>query len=65
MGWGEDYKRKRVSFEDAAKQIISGDFVGIGLAIGACSAAMFDAILDRWKELKGVRICDSVPVRPS
>ncbi|MEN6318922.1 MAG: acetyl-CoA hydrolase/transferase C-terminal domain-containing protein [Syntrophaceae bacterium] len=65
MDWREEYKKKVVSFAEAAKQIKSGDFVGIGLAIGACSPAMFDAILDRWKELEGVRICDSVPVRPS
>ena len=65
MDWREEYKKKVVSFAEAAKQIKSGDFVGIGLAIGSCSPAMFDAILDRWKELKGVRICDSVAVRPS
>ena len=65
MDWREEYKKKVVSFAEAAKQVKSGDFVGIGLAIGACSPAMFDAILDRWKELKGVRICDSVPVRAS
>jgi 4-hydroxybutyrate CoA-transferase len=65
MDWREEYKKKVVSFAEAAKQIKSGDFVGIGLAIGACSPAMFDAILDRWKELEGVRICDAVPVRPS
>ena len=65
MDWREEYKKSVVSFAEAAKQIKSGDFVGIGLAIGACSPAMFDAILDSWKELEGVRICDSVPVRPS
>jgi len=65
MDWREEYKKKVVSFAEAAKQIKDGDFVGIGLAIGACSPAMFDAILGRWQELKGVRVCDSVPVRPS
>ncbi len=65
MSWQEEYKKKVVTFTEAAKQIKSGDFVGIGLAIGSCTPAMFDAILDRWKELKGVRICDSVAVRPS
>jgi len=65
MTWQEEYKKKVVTFAEAAKQIKSGDFVGIGLAIGSCTPAMFDAILDRWKELKGVRICDSVAVRPS
>jgi 4-hydroxybutyrate CoA-transferase len=64
MIWKEDYKKKLVSFEEAAKQIRSGEMVGIGLGIGACSPAMFDAILDRWQELKDVTINDSVPVRP-
>lgn len=65
MDWKKEYKKKVVTFEEVAKQIRSGDFVGVGLAVGSCSPAMFDAILDRWKELKGVRICDSVAVRPS
>jgi 4-hydroxybutyrate CoA-transferase len=62
--WREEYKKKTVSLEEAAKQVQSGDFVGTGLAIGACSPDMFDAILDRWEEVKDVTICDSVPVRP-
>lgn len=65
MNWKEDYKKKLVSFEETAKQIRSGETVGIGLGIGACSPAMFDAILDRWQELKDVTINDSVQVRPS
>ncbi len=65
MDWREEYKRKSTSLAGAAAQIRNGDFVGIGLAVGSCSPAMFDAILDRGKELKGVRICDSVAVRPS
>lgn len=65
MNWKEDYKKKLVSFEEAAKQIKSGEEVGIGLGIGACSPAMYDAILDRWQELKDVTINDSVQVRPS
>ena len=65
MNWKEAYKQKSVTLEDAAKQVKSGDTVGIGLGIGACSPAMFDAILDRWQELKNVEINDSVPVRPS
>ncbi len=65
MRLNEEYKKKVVSMQEAAKQIRSGDFVGVGLAIGACSSEMFDAVLDRWEELKGVMISDSVPVRPS
>ncbi len=65
MEWKEQYNRKIISFEEAARQIRSGDFVGVGLAIGACSAAMYDAILDRRQELTNVTISDSVPVRAS
>jgi 4-hydroxybutyrate CoA-transferase len=65
MDWKEEYKRKSTSLAGAAAQIRDNDFVGIGLAVGSCSPAMFDAILDRGKELRGVRICDSVAVRPS
>jgi 4-hydroxybutyrate CoA-transferase len=65
MDWKEEYKRKLGSLEDAAKKIQSGDTVGIGLGIGACSPDMFHAILDRWEELKDVSINDSVPVRPT
>jgi 4-hydroxybutyrate CoA-transferase len=65
MNWRDDYKKKIVSFEEAAKQVKSGDFIGIGLGIGACSPAMYEAILNRWEELKGVKISDAVQVRPS
>ncbi len=65
MDWREEYKRKVVSHEEAARQIRSGDFVGIGQATGSCSPAMFEAILDRWKELKNVTISDVVQLYPS
>lgn len=65
MSWQEDYRRKVVSLEEAARQVRSGDHVGIGLGIGACSPDMIDAVLNRWEELRGVSMNDSVPVRPS
>jgi len=65
MNWKEQYKKKKVSFEEAANQIRSGDFVGTGLATGSCSPDMFHAILDRWQELKDVQIGDSLPIAPS
>jgi 4-hydroxybutyrate CoA-transferase len=65
MDWREEYKRKTVSFTDAARQVRSGDFVGIGLGIGACSPAMYDSILDRGQELTDVTISDTVTLRPS
>jgi 4-hydroxybutyrate CoA-transferase len=61
MRRNEEYKKKIVSMQEAAKQIRSGDFVGVGLGIGACSSEMFDAVLDRWEELKDVTISDTVP----
>jgi 4-hydroxybutyrate CoA-transferase len=64
MNVQEEYKKKLISMKEAAQQIRSGDFVGTGLALGSASPAFLDAILDRWKELKGVCISDSVPVRP-
>ena len=60
-----DYRKKMVSFAEAAKQVKSGDFVGIGLGIGACSPDMYHAILDRWEELQGVKISDTVQIRPT
>ena len=65
MNLSEEYKKKLVSLEEAAKQIKSGDFVGIGLGAGACSPDFFHALLDRWEELKNVTISDTVPVRPT
>lgn len=65
MKWQESYKLKLASMEKAARLIRSGDFVGVGLGIGACSPEMFEAILARHNELKGVRICDAVQVRSS
>jgi acyl-CoA hydrolase len=62
--WQEYYKSRCVSFADVAKQVKSGDFIGIGLAIGACSPPMFEAILARGRSLKGSRSATPVPVRP-
>ena len=65
MGWKDQYNTKIVSFEEAAKQVKSGDFVGTGLALGSCSPEMFHAILDRRQELERVQIGDSLPVMDS
>lgn len=59
-----EYKKKLISIEKAAKLIQSGDVVGTGLAIGACSADMLNAIVDRYEELKNVKILDTIPLRP-
>jgi 4-hydroxybutyrate CoA-transferase len=65
MDWRDEYRRKVVSMDDAAKQIQSGDIIGIGLGVGACSTEMYQAILDRHDELRDVKIVDAVQVRPS
>lgn len=65
MLWKEAYKRMLMSLEEAAKQVKSGETVGIALAVGACSADMYHAILDRHEELRDVKIMDSVQVRPT
>jgi 4-hydroxybutyrate CoA-transferase len=65
MDWKDEYAKKVVSMEEAAKQVKSGDVVSAALGIGACSGSMYDAILDRHEELKGVRILDAVQVRPT
>jgi 4-hydroxybutyrate CoA-transferase len=65
MTWQEDFKRKVVSVEEMAKKIQSGDFIMNGLALGAPTPRVVQAILDRAPELKDVVICDAVPVYPS
>ncbi len=65
LKWQEDYQRKLVSYEEAAKQIRSGDFIGIPLGVGMCSNNLLDAILDRHEELENVIICDCIQVYPS
>ena len=65
MDWKEEYKKRLVSLQDAAKKIKSGEFVGIALGIGACSPDFYHAILDRWEELRDVIISDSAQVRPT
>ncbi len=65
MNVKEEYKKKRVTLKEAAAQVKSNEFVGTGLAFGACSPDMFHAIIDRADELNNVTISDCVPVRPS
>lgn len=64
MDWKENYRRKRVSLEEMARQIKSGDTVGTAMAISMCSPDVYSAILDRAEELRNVTILDAVPVRP-
>lgn len=65
MEWREEYKKKTLSMQGVANLIRSGDYVSTGLAVGACSSEMYEAILERWRELERVTISDTVQVRPS
>jgi 4-hydroxybutyrate CoA-transferase len=63
--WEQEYQNKVISFNEAAATIKSGDFVGTGLAVGACSPDMYNAIFERREELQDVWISDTVQIRPS
>ena len=63
MDWREEYKRKLTTFEEAAKQVKSGDVVAMGFGPAAPSAELYEAILNRWEELQNVSIVDALQVR--
>lgn len=63
LNWKEAYRQKLTSFEEAAKKVISGDFVTTALGLGSCSVEFFEAVLDRHEELQGVSLSDSVQLR--
>ena len=65
LSWQEEYRRKTVSIEEAVKSIKSGDTVAMALGIGACSAAVYNAIYDRHQELERVKFIDTVQLRPN
>jgi 4-hydroxybutyrate CoA-transferase len=64
MGEEGEYRDRVVSFEQAAKQIRSGDTVATALALGAWSIEMVHAILNRYKELEGVTLMDGLQLNP-
>lgn len=64
MTWREDYQKKRVSINEAAQMVKSGDTIVMGHAAGAPSVDMYHAILDRHAELENVEIIDVVQIRP-
>ncbi len=63
--WEQKYRKKVTSLKGAAATIKSGDVVGTGLAVGACSPDMYNAIFERHEELRDVWISDTVQIRPS
>lgn len=65
FSWKDEYQSKLVSFEEAAQCIYSGDFISTAIGVGACSAEMYEAILERHEELENVFIMDSIQLRPT
>ena len=65
QSWKDSYNSKKTSFEEAASLVKSGDFISTALGVGACSPEMYEAILNRHNELEGVRIMDSIQLRPT
>lgn len=63
MSWENEYNRKLMSFEEAAKLINSGDIVWTG-ALNSCPNELIDAISDRYEELKNVIMIGDIPLRP-
>lgn len=64
MNWKLDYDNKLISLDELAAKINSGDTISIGFGVSGPSAQVTDAILERYKELENVRICDVVLVKP-
>jgi 4-hydroxybutyrate CoA-transferase len=64
MGADREYRDKVVSFEQAAKQIRSGDTLATALSLGAWSIEMVHAILNRYKELENVTLVDGLQLNP-
>jgi len=63
MTWGEDYKRKLVSPEEAAKAVKSGDRVHFPVFAGFPKATA-NALVDRMNELEGVEISSMLMQQP-
>ena len=62
--WRTHYASRLATFADVAQLVRSGDFVCMGIALGAPSPEMYHAVLDRGEELEGVVVADVTPVRP-
>jgi 4-hydroxybutyrate CoA-transferase len=64
QAWQEEYRRKCVSFQEAAQAVKSGDFISIAIGVGGCSAELYEAILDRHEDLRDVKIMECIQLRP-
>ncbi len=60
----EYYKSRKISIEEAAKMVKSGDYIGTALGAGTSSQEMLNAILDRWEELENCMYYDAVQMAP-
>jgi len=61
MSWQDDYKRKLISAEEAARLVKSGDTVCIGIA-QATPTELCDALGGRKDELEGIRLIHTINV---
>ncbi len=64
MSWQEEYKRKSMSAQEAAKIVQSGDCFWTPLCLGQPSMLIMDAIADRKDELKDVEYINNLTLRP-
>lgn len=62
MSWRDEYKRKLISFEEAAKLVQSGDSVSMGFGPCAPSHKLYEAIIDRHEFLENVNIQDALQI---
>jgi 4-hydroxybutyrate CoA-transferase len=63
--WQEYYKQRQISMEDAAKMVKSGMKMTVPLGASSVSSQMYNAVLDRYEELEGVKIIDAVILSPN
>lgn len=61
----DEYNRKLITHDEAAKLVKSEDFVTIAVGTASCSELMTEAILNRWPELHNVTISDALQIYPS
>lgn len=61
----EEYKRKLISFEEAARLVQDGDFISTALGATGVSPEFYEALLDRYAEVRGVKVMDSLQLKPS
>ncbi|MDO4540652.1 MAG: acetyl-CoA hydrolase/transferase C-terminal domain-containing protein [Syntrophomonadaceae bacterium] len=61
----EAYRRKCISFEEAAGLVKDNEFISTALGATGVSPEFYEALLDRCEEVRGVKIMDSLQLKPS